>query len=227
MHQLVTSYAAQPLTRAARPLLPPPSAFPAVPVAPLGRSAVVLLVTHRRPSRVDAAERECITHARDAHYTAAAGGSPCVGCWDVLDPPQLVGAGTPRRWRSWRCCAPSTEEARVTSYGQGLYYEKRTAAALRKDGYLVLESRGSHGCADLVALKRGQQLLVQVKKGTTALKDAEWNELTGRRPPPGALAPRRLSKRRAAAGDHRAARAPIPALARRRTTTDDAKDGAR
>ena len=65
----------------------------------------------------------------------------------------------------------------MTSYGQGLYYEKRTAAALRKDGYFVLESRGSHGCADLVALKRGQQLLVQVKKGTTALKDAEWNEL--------------------------------------------------
>lgn len=51
--------------------------------------AVVLLVTHRRPSRVDAAERECITHARDAHYTAAAGGSHCVGCWDVLDFPAV------------------------------------------------------------------------------------------------------------------------------------------
>jgi Holliday junction resolvase len=65
----------------------------------------------------------------------------------------------------------------MTSYGQGTYYEKRTATRLRDEGYFVLESRGSHGPADLVAVKAGQVLLVQVKKGSAALSDEAWNLL--------------------------------------------------
>jgi Holliday junction resolvase len=65
----------------------------------------------------------------------------------------------------------------MTSYGQGTYYEKRTAERLRDDGYFVLESRGSHGPADLVAVKAGQVLLVQVKKGSATLSDEAWNVL--------------------------------------------------
>jgi Holliday junction resolvase len=65
----------------------------------------------------------------------------------------------------------------VTSYGQGYYYERRTASRLRDDGYFVLEGRGSHGPADLVAVKAGQVLLVQVKKGSGKLTDEAWNVL--------------------------------------------------
>jgi Holliday junction resolvase len=65
----------------------------------------------------------------------------------------------------------------MSSYRQGTYYEKRTAAALRNDGYFVIEGRGSHGPADLVAVKAGQVLLVQVKKGTRSLTDEAWNLL--------------------------------------------------
>jgi Holliday junction resolvase len=63
------------------------------------------------------------------------------------------------------------------AYGSGVYYEKRTAAALVKDGYAVIESRGSHGPADLWAAKPGQLLFVQVKKGDATLADQWLNEL--------------------------------------------------
>jgi Holliday junction resolvase len=65
----------------------------------------------------------------------------------------------------------------VTAYRRGTYREKRTADALRDDGYHVVESRGSHGAADLWAAKLGQLLLVQVKTGTARLEDGWWNEL--------------------------------------------------
>jgi Holliday junction resolvase len=69
----------------------------------------------------------------------------------------------------------------VTAYSRGVYREKRTADHLRSEGYFVVESRGSHGPADLVAMKPGQVLLVQVKAGNTdhngTLRDQWWNEL--------------------------------------------------
>jgi Holliday junction resolvase len=71
---------------------------------------------------------------------------------------------------------------RNLAYRRGTEAEKRTARRLEADGYHVTESRGSHGVADLVALKRGQVLLVQVKTGNAddgALADGWWNDLYG------------------------------------------------
>lgn len=52
-----------------------------------------------------------------------------------------------------------------TAYRRGYDAERRVAAALTAEGYYVLQSRGSHGPADLAAIKAGQILLVQVKGG--------------------------------------------------------------
>jgi Holliday junction resolvase len=60
---------------------------------------------------------------------------------------------------------------------RGTRYEKRAAAALRKDGYFVMEARASKGLADLLALKIGQVLMVQVKSGDADLADGWFNEL--------------------------------------------------
>jgi Holliday junction resolvase len=69
----------------------------------------------------------------------------------------------------------------MTAYSRGVYREKKTADHLRSEGYFCVESRGSHGPADVVAMKPGQVLLVQVKSGNTdvngALRDIWWNEL--------------------------------------------------
>jgi Holliday junction resolvase len=65
----------------------------------------------------------------------------------------------------------------MTSYRRGVYREMQTAAALMDDGYMVLTSRGSHGVADLVAIKLGQVLAVQVKTGDAELRDTWFNEL--------------------------------------------------
>ena len=82
---------------------------------------------------------------------------------------------------------------RAGMYRRGVYREKVTAARLRGDGYFVLESRGSHGVADLVAVKRGQVLLVQVKSGdvqdsATGLASGWWNDLYRAAADVGALA---------------------------------------
>jgi len=60
---------------------------------------------------------------------------------------------------------------------RGTYREKLTAARLRKEGYYVMESRGAHGHADLLAVKIGQVLAVQVKTGDTTLRGSWLNEL--------------------------------------------------
>jgi len=75
----------------------------------------------------------------------------------------------------------------VTAYALGVAAEKRTADRLRDDGYFVMESRGSHGVADLMAAKAGQVLLIQVKRGTARLDDAWWNELAAAAAEAGAL----------------------------------------
>ena len=55
----------------------------------------------------------------------------------------------------------------MTSYSRGYYGEKKTRQQLEADGYWCCEARGSHGVADLVAIKPGQILLVQVKRTTS------------------------------------------------------------
>lgn len=64
----------------------------------------------------------------------------------------------------------------MSNYGLGTDFERRCFAALAKDGYFVVRSAGSHGIADLVALKPGQILLVQCKRDGEILRE-EWNEL--------------------------------------------------
>jgi len=49
------------------------------------------------------------------------------------------------------------------NYQRGRRLEYDAAAALEADGYLVMRAPGSKGCADLIALKRGEVLLVQCK----------------------------------------------------------------
>jgi len=71
---------------------------------------------------------------------------------------------------------------------RGTYFEKKTAAALRADGYEVIEARASKGVADLWAAKTGQLLMVQVKAGDAELRDDWWNDLFGTATRVGALA---------------------------------------
>ena|SRR5215475_5528552 len=65
----------------------------------------------------------------------------------------------------------------MTAYGQGGYYERRCAAELTSAGYFVWLARGSKGAADLLAIKPGELLLVQVKKGQAIFRDTWWNPL--------------------------------------------------
>ena len=64
-----------------------------------------------------------------------------------------------------------------TAYKRGDYYEKKVAALLRSEGYWVWQTRGSKGAADLIALKAGQLMLVQVKGGKSWVTHEAWNAL--------------------------------------------------
>jgi Holliday junction resolvase len=70
----------------------------------------------------------------------------------------------------------------MSQYRRGNTYEVRVKLALERDGYRVWQSRGSKSPADLIALKPGQTLLIQVKSGPTepgveSLPGASWNAL--------------------------------------------------
>jgi hypothetical protein len=66
----------------------------------------------------------------------------------------------------------------MTAYGRGDYREKQVKASLERWGYVVWQTRGSHGAADIVALKAGlQPMVIQVKSGAATLKHYEWNQL--------------------------------------------------
>jgi Holliday junction resolvase len=65
----------------------------------------------------------------------------------------------------------------VTAYRIGDYHEKRVREHLRGNGYHVWQSRGSKSPVDLIAIKPGQVLLVQVKAGTARLSHEDWNLL--------------------------------------------------
>lgn len=67
---------------------------------------------------------------------------------------------------------------RSSNYRRGANFERIVAAALERDGYVVMRAAGSHGKADLVALKPTQVVLVQCKlTGTSAVRPPEWNAL--------------------------------------------------
>lgn len=66
----------------------------------------------------------------------------------------------------------------ATNYSRGARFERKVAESLRADGFWVLRAAGSHGKADLIALKPGQVVLVQCKlSGPGGVRPAEWNEL--------------------------------------------------
>lgn len=65
----------------------------------------------------------------------------------------------------------------MTNYARGDRAEKIAAARLRDDGYAVWQARGSHGAADLIAVKPGETLLCQVKSGSKPMSGDEWNRL--------------------------------------------------
>lgn len=58
----------------------------------------------------------------------------------------------------------------------GTRRELKAKKLLEDDGYLVVRAAASLGKADLVAVKPGQVLLVQVKSGV-GLSPTEWNDL--------------------------------------------------
>jgi len=63
----------------------------------------------------------------------------------------------------------------MTHYRRGAAFERAIAARLTGDGYLVIRAAGSHGVADLVALKPGEVVLIQCKiSGTIGI--SEWNK---------------------------------------------------
>lgn len=65
----------------------------------------------------------------------------------------------------------------MSRYAAGYRFERRITAHLEACGYVVVESRGSHGAADLIAGKPGRLLAVQAKGGATTMSHAEWNAL--------------------------------------------------
>lgn len=65
---------------------------------------------------------------------------------------------------------------RTGKYRDGRQFEYRTRDHLQTLGYFVMRSPASKSPIDLVAIRRGEVLLVQCKKGG-ALPPGEWNEL--------------------------------------------------
>jgi Holliday junction resolvase len=60
-------------------------------------------------------------------------------------------------------------------YRAGTLFERQVQAHLARNGYFVIRAAGSHGVADIVALKHGQTLLVQCKRAQ--MRGREWNAL--------------------------------------------------
>lgn len=63
------------------------------------------------------------------------------------------------------------------AYRRGIYHENTVTQLLRDNGYFVTGSKGSKGVADMVAVKPGQVLFVQVKSGKARLTSEGWNGL--------------------------------------------------
>lgn len=74
----------------------------------------------------------------------------------------------------------------MTNYRRGYTFERAIMADLTEDGYLCVRAGGSHGIADVVALKTGQVLLVQAKTDG-AITIADWNKMYALAPSVGAV----------------------------------------
>ena len=60
------------------------------------------------------------------------------------------------------------------NYVQGRAFEYKIATLFRRKGYYVVRSAGSHGPADLVAVKKGlQPILIQCKTGNAGISTDE------------------------------------------------------
>jgi Holliday junction resolvase len=62
---------------------------------------------------------------------------------------------------------------RGNNYRRGAKVEYLVMKHLRDEGYVVIRAAGSHGPADLVALKVGETLLVQVTRGRKSQADLD------------------------------------------------------
>jgi hypothetical protein len=67
--------------------------------------------------------------------------------------------------------------AGVSAYSKGNSYERKAMDHLHAEGYHVWQTRGSKSPADLIAIKPGQLLLVQVKGAQSAISHQGWNDL--------------------------------------------------
>jgi Holliday junction resolvase len=63
-------------------------------------------------------------------------------------------------------------------YARGAAFERKVAADLQTNGYVVVRAAGSHGKADVIGLKPGEVVLVQCKLGgPRVVRPPEWNDL--------------------------------------------------
>lgn len=62
-------------------------------------------------------------------------------------------------------------------YRSGAVFERRISAILEAQGYYVIRAAGSHGIADIVAIKPGEIVFAQCKAGQTKIPLPEWNRL--------------------------------------------------
>jgi holliday junction resolvase Hjr len=65
----------------------------------------------------------------------------------------------------------------MTHYRTGADFERKVRDSLEADGYSCIRAAGSHGVVDMVALKEGQILLVQVKRTQGQIPPADRAEL--------------------------------------------------
>lgn len=65
----------------------------------------------------------------------------------------------------------------MSNQSRGTYLEHVVMDHLRDRGWCVIRSAGSHGAADVVAVRPGTVLLVQAKVRLSLLGSREWSEL--------------------------------------------------
>jgi Holliday junction resolvase-like predicted endonuclease len=61
----------------------------------------------------------------------------------------------------------------VTQYARGAAFERRVQAELEAEGYATIRSAGSHSPVDIIAVKHGQVLWVQVKRRSGTIPPAD------------------------------------------------------
>jgi Holliday junction resolvase len=73
---------------------------------------------------------------------------------------------------------PPPERPANRNYARGADFERAVASCLHSDGYETFRIAGSHGSADVIAIKPGQILVIQCKlTGPGGVSPREWNGL--------------------------------------------------